>query len=130
MEQFTVNRYVLRLSWLFLFIWIIAMGMIIIFLAMGSPLWIYMFFGIIFFFFWIVIASTYPKTVLFGGDGIAFQLPGSDKIQNYRYNELDFSSNKGYYEFAVSGTKRRKKFWISTKDIPAELEKHIQKKFK
>lgn len=127
MEQFTVNRYVLKFSWLFLCIWIISMAMIIIFLAMGSPLWIYMISGLVFFFFWIVIASTYPKTVLIGDDSITFQLPGSDKIQTYKHDQLEFSSNKGYYELAVSGTKRKKKFFISTKDIPAELEELLQK---
>ncbi len=127
MEQFAVNRYVLKFSWFFLCIWIISMSMIIIFLAMGSPLWMFMISGVVFFFFWIVIAFTYPKTVLIGDDSIAFQLPGSDKIQTFKYDELEFSSKKGYYEFAISGTKRRKKFWISTKDIPAELEEKIQK---
>jgi hypothetical protein len=127
MEQFTVNRFVLKLSWLFLCIWVISMGMIIVFLAMGSPLWIYMFSSIIFFYFWIVIAATYPKTVIMGNDSIAFQLPGSDKIQTFKHDELEFSAKKGYYELAVSGTKRRKKFWISTKDIPAELEASLQK---
>ncbi len=127
MEQFAVNRYVLKFSWFFLCVWIISMSMIIIFLAMGSPLWMYMISGVVFFFFWIVIAFTYPKTVLIGDDSIAFQLPGSDKIQTFKCDELELSSKKGYYEFAVSGTKRRKKFWISTKDIPAELEEKIQK---
>ena len=83
MEQFTVNRYVLKFSWFFLLVWIIFMGMIIISLAMGSPLWIYMISGLVFFFFFVVIASTYPKTVLIGDDSIAFQLPGSDKIQTF-----------------------------------------------
>lgn len=129
MEQFTVNRYVLKFSWFFLLVWIISMGMHIIFLAMGSPLWIYMISGIVFLFFFIVIASTYPKTVLIEDDSIAFQLPGSDKIQTFKHDQLEFSSKKGYYELAVSGTKRRKKFWISTKDIPAELEEYLQNKF-
>ena len=129
MEQFTVNRYVLKFSWVFLLVWIISMGMIIIFLAMGSPLWIYMVSGLVFFFFFIVIASTYPKTVLIWDDSIAFQLPGSDKIQTFKLEELEFSRKKGYYEFAVSGTKKRKKFWISTKDIPAKLEKYMQNNF-
>ncbi len=129
MEQFAVNRYVLRFSWFFLCLWIISMSMIIIFLAMGSPLWMFMISGVVFFFFFIVIAFTYPKTVLIGDESIAFQLPGSDKIQTFKYDELDFSSKKGYYEFAVSGTKRRKKFWISKKDIPAELEQQIRKSF-
>jgi len=129
MEQFTVNRYVLKFSWFFLLVWIISMGMYIIFLAMGSPLWIYMISGIVFLFFFIVIASTYPKTVLIEDDSIAFQLPGSDKIQTFKHDQLEFSSKKGYYELAVSGTKRRKKFWISTKDIPAELEEYLQNKF-
>jgi len=129
MEQFTVNRYVLKFSWFFLLVWLISMGMIIIFLAMGSPLWIYMISGLVFLFFFIVIASTYPKTVLIEDDSIAFQLPGSDKIQTYKHDQLEFSSKKGYYELAVSGTKRRKKFWISTKDIPAELEEYLQNKF-
>ncbi len=126
MEQFSVNRYVLRLSWFFLCIWVISMSMIIIFLAMGSPLWMYMISGVVFFYFWIIIAFTYPKTVLTGDGSIAFQLPGSDKIQTFKHDELEFSSKKGYYEFAVSGTKSRKKFCISTKDIPVELEKVIQ----
>ena len=128
MEQFEVNRYVLKFSLFFLCVWIISMGMIIIFLAMGSPLWIYVISGTVFFFFWIVITFTYPKTVLIGNDSIAFQLAGSDKIQTFKHHELEFSTKKGYYELAVSGTKRRKKFWISTKDIPVELEKMIQKK--
>jgi hypothetical protein len=127
MEQYPVNRFVLKLSWLFLCIWVISMGMIIVFLAMGSPLWIFMFSSIIFFYFWIVIAATYPKTVLMGSDSIAFQLPGSDKIQIFKHDELEFSAQKGYYELAVSGTKRRKKFWISRKDIPAALEAPLQR---
>lgn len=126
MKQFTVNRFVLKLSWLFLCIWVISMGMIIVFLAMGNPLWIFMFSGITFFFFWVVIAATYPKTIIMGSDSIAFQLPGSDKIQTFKHDELEFSAKKGYYELAVSGTKRRKKFWISTKDIPAELEASLK----
>jgi hypothetical protein len=129
MEQFAVNRYVLKFSWFFLCVWVISMSMIIVFLAMGSPLWMFMISGVVFFFFWIVIAFTYPKTILTGDDSIAFQLPGSDKIQTFKHNELEFSSKKGYYELAVSGTKRKKKFWISTKDIPAELEKYLQNKF-
>jgi len=129
MEQFAVNRYVLKFSWVFLLVWIISMGMIIIFLAMGSPLWIYMISGYVFLSFFIVIASTYPKTVLIGNDSIAFQLPGSDKVQTFKLEELEFSRKKGYYELAVSGTKRRKKFWISTKDIPTELEEYMQNNF-
>ncbi len=129
MEQFAVNRYVLKFSWFFLCVWVISMSMIIVFLAMGSPLWMFMISGVAFFFFWIVIAFTYPKTILTGDDSIAFQLPGSDKIQTFKYNELEFSNKKGYYELAVSGTKRKKKFWISTKAIPAELEKYLQDKF-
>lgn len=129
MDQYTVNRYVLKFSWFFLCVWVISMGMIIIFLAMGSPLWIYMISGLAFFFFWIVIAFTYPKTILTGDDSIAFQLPGSDKVQTFKHDQLEFSSKKGYYELAVSGTKRRKKFFISTKDIPVELEEYLQRKF-
>jgi len=130
MKQFAVNRYVLKFSWFFLCTWIVAMGMIIISLAMESPLWIYMISGVAFFFFFIVITFTYPKTVLIGDDSIAFQLPGSDKIQTFKHDELEFSTKKGYYELAVSGTKRRKKFWISTKDMPVEFEEHMQIKWK
>lgn len=126
MEQYAVNRYVLKFSWLFLLLWVIAMAMIIVFLAMGSPLWIYMISGLVFFFFWIVIASTYPKTVLISKDSIAFQLPGSDKIHTFKHNELEYSAKKGYYELAVSGTNRKKKFFISSKDIPAELEAYLK----
>lgn len=126
MEQFAVNRYVLKFSWFFLCSWIVTMGIIIISLAIGSTLWIYMISGVAFFFFWIVIASTYPKTLLIGDDSIAFQLPVSDKPQSFKHDQLEFSRKRGYYEFAVSGTKRTKKFFISTKDIPAELEERIQ----
>ena len=129
MEQFTVNRYVLKFSWFFLCAWIISMAMIIIFLAMGSPLWIYMISGLAFFFFFIVIASTYPKTVVIGDDSIAFQMKGQDKIQTFKHDQLEFSPKKGYYEFAVSGTKKRKKFWVSTKNIPAELEEQLLKQY-
>ena len=129
LEQYEVNRYVLRFSWLFLLVWIISMAMIIIFLAMRSPLWIYMISGLVFCFFWLIIAFTYPKTVLTGEDSIAFQLPGSDKVQTFKHDQLEFSSKKGYYELAVSGTNRRKKFWISTKDIPSSLEAYIKNKF-
>lgn len=126
MEQYTVNRYVLKFSWFFLLVWLISMGMFIIFLAMGSPLWIYMISGVVFLFFFMVIAATYPKTVVTGSDSIAFQLPGSDKIQTYKLDELVLSRKTGYYELAVSGTKRRKKFWVSTKDIPTALEEYLQ----
>lgn len=126
MEQFAVNRYVLKFLWFFFCIWILSMCMVIVFLAMGSPLWIYMISGVAFFFFWIVIASTYPKTLLIGDDSIAFQLPVSDKPQSFKHDQLEFSRKRGYYELAVSGTKRTKKFFISTKDIPAELEERIQ----
>ena len=129
MKQFAVNIYVLKFSWFFLGIWVIAAGLLIIFLAMGSPLWIHMISGLVFLFFFILIASIYPKTVLIGDDSIAFQLPGSDKIQTFKHDQLEFSSKKGYYEFAVSGTKKRKKFLISTKDIPAELEEYVQNNF-
>lgn len=129
MEQYEVNRYVLKFSWFFLLVWIISMGMIIVFLAMGSPLWFYMISGLAFFFFWLIIAFSYPKTVLTGDDSIAFQLPGSDKVQTFKHDQLEFSSKKGYYELAVSGTNRRKKFWISTKDIPSGLEAYMKTKF-
>ena len=129
MEQYEVNRYVLKFSWLFLLVWIISMGMIIIFLAMGNPLWIYMISGLVFFFFWLIIAFSYPKTVLTGDDSVAFQLPGSDKVQTFKHDQLEFSSKKGYYELAVSGTNRSKKFWISTRDIPSGLEAYIKTKF-
>ncbi len=56
--------------------------------------------GVVFFYFWIIIDFTYPKTVLTGDDSIAFQLKGSDKIQTFKYDELEFSSKKAYYEFA------------------------------
>ena len=38
MEQFAVNRYVLKFSWFFFCIWVLSMCMIIVFLAMESPL--------------------------------------------------------------------------------------------
>ena len=122
MKQFTVNRYVLKLSWFFLSIWILAAGLLIILLAMGSPQWPFIFSGIPFFFFWIIIAARYPKSVITSDDSIAFQLPGSDRIQTFKFSELEFTSKKGYYELAVAGTKKRKAFWISTKDVPEELE--------
>ena len=129
MEQFTINRNMLKFSWIFLLVWVISMGMIIVFLAMGHPLWFFMISGLFLFFFWIIIASTYPKTVLVGDDSIAFQLPGSDKIQTFKHEQLELSRNKKDYEFIVSGTKKRKKFWISRKDIPVELEAYLKNKF-
>lgn len=129
MEQFTVNRTLLKFSWLFLFVWIISMSLFIIFLAMGSPLWIYMISGFIFIFFWIIIATTYPKSVVIGDDSIVFHLPGSDRIKTYKLHELEFRSKKGHYELIVSGTKQSKKFYISRKDIPAKLESQLLKIF-
>jgi len=39
---------------------------------------------------------------------------------------LKLVTKKGYYELVVAGTKKRKVFWISTRDIPLELKNLLQ----
>ena len=126
MKQYSVNTYILKMSWLFLFLWVISMGLWIVLLAMGNPNWFMVLSFGPFFLFWMIIASYYPQTVIVSEDSIAFQTKGSDRVQTFKYSELEFSNKKGYYEFVVTGTKKRKKFWISKKDIPKELETFLQ----
>lgn len=127
MKQYSVNTYILKLSWLFLFLWVFAIGLLIILMAMGNPNWIMGFSFAPFLLFWTIIAGYFPQTIIVSEDNIAFQMKGSDKVQTFKYSELEFSLKKGYYEFVVAGTKKRKKFWISKKNIPTELESFLQK---
>jgi hypothetical protein len=98
------------------------MSMIIIFLAMGSPLWMFMISGVVFFYFWMIIAFTYPKTVLIGDGSIAFQLPGSDKIQTFKHNELEFSSKRGIMNLPFPELREGKSSGYQQRTSPPNLK--------
>lgn len=58
-----------------------------------------------------------------GNYSVAFVMMGSNKVQTYSFDNIDINTRKGYYEIAVKGTGRGKKFLVSKKELSKELEK-------
>lgn len=127
MKQFPVNKHILQISWVYLLLWVLAAGAFIILLAMGSPYWLFPIPGLVFLYLWFMLATLYPKGVIISEDSIAVSMMGSDRVKLIKVTELGIEEKEGYYELAVTGKGLGRKYLISKKSIPQDLEQMLQR---
>lgn len=126
MKHYTVNRHVLRISWLYLLLWVTAAAGIIILIAADSPYWFFPVPGFVFLFLWLMLAGLYPKAVVVSSEGMAVTMMGMDKINIINYADLQISDKGPYYELNNSRTLAGRKYLVTKKSIPRELEEIFQ----
>ncbi len=127
MKQYEINRFVLKVSWVYLLLWILASSAFIILLAMGSPYWFFPMPGLVFLYLWLMIASLYPKELVIGENDIAITMMGSSKVKIIKFTDIHVEEKPGYYELAVVSNRTGRKYLVSTKSIPQELEQLLQR---
>ena len=127
MKQYEVNKYVLKISWIYLLLWVLASSAIIILLAMGSPYWFFPMPGFVFLYLWLMIVSLYPKELVIGENDIAITMMGSNKVKIITLTDLHIEEKGGYYELAVASNRTGRKYLVSTKSIPQELEQLLRR---
>lgn len=126
MKQYEINRHVLSISWLYLLLWVIAISGIIILIGMGSPYWYFPIPGLVFLYLWLMLATLYPRSLVVGEDGITISLTGSSKVDIIDYEDFQIEEKGGYYELAVTRKGSGRKYLVSKKGLPEELEQHFQ----
>jgi len=126
MKQFAVNRHVLRVSRLYLLLWMMAGSGLIILIAMESPYWFFPVPGFVFLFLWLMLAGLYPKTVVVGEDGMAVLLMGSEKVKIINFADLLVRDQVGYFEINNCKVSTGRKYLIAKKNLAPELEKLLQ----
>lgn len=127
MKQYAVNSQVLLFSWIYLFIWIIAVSSLIILLARGSTYWLFPLPGLVFLYLWIMLSSLYPKTIVIGEDRIDISLAGSSRVRVVSFADLTIEEKKDYYELTFTGKGELRKYLVSKKNLPGELEQQLQR---
>ncbi len=127
MKQYEINRFVLKVSWVYLLLWVLASSAFIILLAMGSPFWFFPIPGLVFLYLWLMIASLYPKELVIGEKDIAITMMGSSKVKIMKFTDIHVEEKPGYYELAVASNRTGRKYLVSTKSIPQELEQLLQR---
>lgn len=126
MKQYEINRHVLGISWLYLLLWVIAISGIIILIGMGSPYWYFPMPGLVFLYLWLMLATLYPRSLVVGEDGITIGLTGSSKVDIIEYEDFQIEEKGGYYELAVTRKGSGRKYLVSRKGLPEELEQHFR----
>jgi len=126
MKQYSVNTHVLRASWIYLILWVMSGSAIIILLAMGSQYWFFPILGFVFFFLWLMLTTLYPKTVVISEESIAISMMGSDKVKIIRFTDLKVNDMNAYYELAVDRKGTQRKYLLTKKSLPHELERFLK----
>ncbi len=126
MKQYEVNTFVLRMSWVYLLLWILASSALIILLAMGSPYWFFPIPGFVFLYLWLMYASLYPKELVIGENDIGIMMMGSNKVKIIKFADLHVEEKNGYYELAVAGNRTARKYLVTIKSLPQELKQLLQ----
>lgn len=127
MEQYEVNKHVLRISWFYLLLWVLAAGAFIILLAMGNPYWFFPIPGLVFLYLWFMLATLYPKGIIIGEDSVAVSMMGSDKVRVIKFKELQVDEKDGYYELAVARNGLGRKYLVTKKSISPKLDQLLQR---
>ena len=127
MKQYEVNRFVLKVSWVYLLLWVLASSAFIILLAMGSPYWFFPIPGLVFLYLWLMIASLYPKELVIGEKDIAITMMGTSKVNIIKFTDLQIEQKGGYYELTTASKRTGRKFLVTKKSIPLELNELLQR---
>lgn len=126
MQIYSINKGVLKLSWLFLILWFISAAGFIILLAVRSDYWFVTIPGFVFLFLWTMNVSTYPKSVIVFGDDLAL-IMASGKIYNLELNQISISKLNSAIAIDFNDQGVDRKLRISQKNLPVGLLGKIQK---
>ncbi len=127
MKHYEVNRFVLKVSWVYLLLWVLASSAFILLLAMGSLYWFFPMPGVVFLYLWLMIVSLYPKELVISEKDIAVMMMGSSKVNSIKFTDLQIEEKGGYYELTSASKRTGRKYLVSTKSIPQELEQLLQR---
>lgn len=127
MNQYEVNKHVLQISWVYLLLWVFAAASLIILLVMGSPYWFFPIPGFVFLYLWLMYATLYPKELVVGHTDIAIMMLGSNKVRIIKVKDLHIEEKGGYYELVAASNRAGRKYLVTKKSLPQELEQLLQR---
>lgn len=127
MEQYAINRQVLLFSRISLLLWMMSVLLSIILLFMDNPYWFFPFPGLVFLYLWVMLASLYPGVLKIGEEGIGVSLAGSGRVRTIKFADLAVEEKKDYFELTATGRGKLRKYLVSKKALPRELEQHLRR---
>lgn len=128
MEQYAINRQVLLFSRISLLLWMMSVFFLIILLIVGNPYWFFPFPGLVFLYLWIMLASLYPGGLEIGEEGIGVSLAaGPGRVRMVNFADLAVEEKKDYFELTATGRGKLRKYLVSKKALPRELEQHLRR---
>ena len=125
MKIYSINKNIVKLSWLFLVLWFIFAAGFIILLATRNEYWFVAIPGFVFLFLWTMNVSTYPKSAIVSEDNIALVM-SSGKIYDLEINQVEIKRLNSAIAIDFNDDGVDRKLRISQKHLPSEILERIQ----